>query len=100
MALKLCIVLSLVVLLLTLIFICVQMAGFTNESFDSQWRGNGNYSEQQGIVPPKHYINGSNGGFLMNPGNYRQLPWTRKTIYRYPFFGERYVTRPILSQVI
>ena len=100
MALQLCLCFSLFVLVLILIFLCTQMSTFVNESFDTQWNGNGNYSEQQGVVPPKYYISGANGGFLMNPGNYTRLPWTRKTFYRYPFFNRRFVTRPILDQLL
>lgn len=80
--------------------ISIKMNNFVNESFNAQWNGNGNYSEQHGITPPKHYISSANNGYIMNPGNYLRLPWTRKTFYSYPFFQRRYVTRPILNQLL
>lgn len=100
MALQACLCISLVALTLILIFLVLNMSSFSVDHFDTQWHGNGNYSEQNDVKYPKYYIGRGNGGFLMDPGNYTRMPWTRKSFYRYPFFNRRYVSRLLLDQAL
>lgn len=68
-------------------------------SRNSRWFAESEYSPQHGLDPAKYYWNPMDN-YILKPGNFRRLPWARKTFFRFPLFNSRYITRPILDQAL